>query len=1048
MTGVPSPGATFAGYRVDSLVGRGGMGVVYRATDLSLERPVALKLIAPELADDARFRARFLKEQRLAASLEHPSVVPIYEAGEYGGRLYLAMRYVEGSDLKTVLHRDGKLAPERSLAILAQIADALDAAHRRGLIHRDVKPGNVLIDEDGHAYLTDFGITKRLGAASTDTGHVMGTLDYLAPEQIRGEPVDPRTDCYALACVLFECLAGTPPFRRQTEAETLWAHLQEPAPPLRGHPELDPVLQRGLAKERKDRHEGCAELIEAARAALGLAAPASIRRPRVRIALLRHRRAILSAGLLVLAATIAAVIALVGGEASDLGIVGNGIAAIDAVNGNVTSFIESATAPSNIAVGEGAVWVLNTQDRTVSRIDPKTKAVTGTRKTRGVPTDIAAGEGAVWVGNGGGRTGNFTVSISRIDPTTSTITGTVTLPNRTAGSIFDPTLNGGFPNIAVGAGAVWAADPDGTVSRLDPETGKRLATIDVEADKIAAGREGVWFVKGAAVTRINPRTNGVGQTIRVGSEGTAGIALGAGSIWVTAEQQGAVWRIEPGPDPETRSITVGAGVTYVAFGAGAVWAANYVDGTVSRIDPRTNAVTARIPIGAAQALAAGAGSAWVSTAGGTQASGLPDSACSEAVSGGRRPDVMIVSDLPLQSLLAGAGARAAADAIRFVLQRHDFRAGAYAVGYRSCDDSTAQAGDYENRRCAANANAYAHAERLVAVIGPYNSPCASVEIPILNRAPGGPLAMISPANTWPGLTRGGPWVQFGGYRGEPDVYYPTGVRNYFRLRPDDDLQGAALAVLAKRLGLRSVYVLDDGPGYWKGLISEPFRNAAEKLGVRIAGAASFDPATKSYDALAVSVARSGAQGVVIGGDPYNGGDRLLRALRARLGVRVTIMGGYLFAYRPSRVLKRTGEAARGMYATTLDLPLTALPLTAAGRAFARDVGAFSAPALGVLEAGQAAELVMAAIARSDGTRASVLHELRASEVKDGILGSFRFDSNGDITTASIPILRITGATPPGAGFPPDFQGATLDRVVQVPTNLVERADALAGNGHP
>ncbi len=253
-----SPGTTFAGYRVESLVGRGGMGVVYRAWDMSLERPVALKLIAPELAQDERFRARFLRESRLAASLDHPNVVPIHEAGERDGRLYLAMRYVEGSDLRTLLDREGTLTPERALGVLAQIADALDAAHRGGLVHRDVKPGNVLLDEDGHAYLSDFGITKQVGGASTDTGRVAGTLDYLAPEQIRGEAVDGSTDCYALACVLYECLSGAPPFRRETEAETLWAHMQDEPPSLRGHPELDPVLRKALAKEQADRHASCA----------------------------------------------------------------------------------------------------------------------------------------------------------------------------------------------------------------------------------------------------------------------------------------------------------------------------------------------------------------------------------------------------------------------------------------------------------------------------------------------------------------------------------------------------------------------------------------------------------------------------------------------------------------------------------------------------------------------------------------------------------------------------------------------------------------------
>ena len=270
MTVSIGPGASFAGYRVESVIGRGGMGVVYRATDLSLERPVALKLIAPELAGDERFRGRFLKEPKLAASLDHPNVVPIYEAGEEDGQLYLAMRFVEGSDLKTAFEH--RLVPDRLLGILAQIAGALDAAHRRGLVHRDVKPANVLLDEDDHAYLTDFGITKQVGGDSTQPGQLVGTLDYIAPEQIRGDPVDGRTDCYSLACVLYEGLTGTPPFRRQSEPETLWAHMQEQPPPL-PDPALDAVLQRALAKERDERYPTCTQLIQDTRAALGLSTP-------------------------------------------------------------------------------------------------------------------------------------------------------------------------------------------------------------------------------------------------------------------------------------------------------------------------------------------------------------------------------------------------------------------------------------------------------------------------------------------------------------------------------------------------------------------------------------------------------------------------------------------------------------------------------------------------------------------------------------------------------------------------------------------------------
>jgi ABC-type branched-subunit amino acid transport system substrate-binding protein/tRNA A-37 threonylcarbamoyl transferase component Bud32 len=1032
------PGSTFASYRVEALVGRGGMGVVYRATDLALERRVALKLIAPELADDERFRGRFLKESRLAASLDHPNVIPIYDAGERDGQLYLAMRYVEGSDLKTMLERERerKLAPERALRVLAQIAGALDAAHRRGLVHRDVKPANVLLDEDEHAYLTDFGISKHLGRPSTDTGQMVGTLDYLAPEQIRGDAVDGRSDCYALACVLYECLAGAPPFQRESEAETLWAHLQGEPAPLRGYGALDPVLRKGLAKDKDERPTSCAELIHAAQAALGLATPAAAV-PAVVRGLLRRHRAILAAALLVLAAAVAAIVALTGGDGhARRAPVGNGVAVIDPAGGEVASFIESPSPPSNVAVGAGAVWVLNTQDKTVSRLDPQTRTITRRLRTPGVPTDIAAGEGALWIGNGGvaaDLTGNYTVSISRIDPKTGSITRTVKLPDRPGGALI-ATFNWGFPDIAVGAGAVWALNPDHTVSRIDPDTGKLVATIDVDADKIAAGREGIWFLKESVVTQIDPRTNRVGQKIRIGTRAGTAIAVGAGKIWVTAQQEGVVWRIEPGPSPVTRTIDVGVGVTYITFGAGAVWTANYVDGTVARIDPHTNEVTARVPIGAAQALAAGDGSAWVSTAGRSRGGTLPASSCGELIPVGKKPDLLIASDLPLQGP-AGAGPRANADAIRLVLRQHGFRAGRYTVGYRSCDDSTAQTGNFENRQCAANANAYAQAEKLVAVIGPQNSYCAQIEIPTLNRAPGGPLAMISPTNSYAGLTRSGGLPPPNGYRGEPEVYYPTGVRNYLRLLPGDDLLAVADAVLARRLGLQSVYVVDDGSDFGKGLVADPFRRAAKNLKLPVAGSATFDPSAASYASLANRIARSGAEGVVVGGSPFQGGDRLLKALRARLGARATIMAGFFFAAPVPEVLKRAGSAAHGVYVATNDLPRGVLPLTAAGRRFARDVGTAATQALGVMEAGQAAELVLNAIAHSDGTRASVLTKLRASQVKDGILGSFRFDRNGDITTASIPILRITGATPPSTPLPSAFQGAVVDTVVKLPASL-------------
>ena len=516
-------GSSFAGYRIESVVGRGGMGVVYRATDLSLERPVALKLVAPELAEDELFRRRFLKEPRLAASLDHPNVVPIYEAGEHDGQLYLAMRFVEGSDMRTLLRREGGLPAERALDILAQVASALDAAHRRGLVHRDVKPANVLVDEDGHAYLTDFGVTKQLGGNTTETGQIVGTLDYVAPEQIRGEDVDARADGYALACVLYECFAGRPPFHRATEAETLWAHMQEPPPPLPGFPALDRVMAKALAKDPGDRYATCGELIADARAALG--AP-----DRVPPRLLRRRHAILAAGVLVLAATAVAIVLASrdGGSAALRGPVlpsGDGLAAIRADGKRIASFTGADTAPSNIAVGEGSVWVLNTADARVSRVDPRTGEVIRTFEPRGRPTDIAAGAGALWIGSGPGATHR----VSRVDPATGEATRTVRLPG--GGEEGAGNFSAGFPVIAVGAGAVWAINPDSTVSRLDPASGRRVAVVrgPDEAGAIAAGDVGVWVISGGnTISRIDPRTNRMRKAIELGSNRCSGSRSAAG----------------------------------------------------------------------------------------------------------------------------------------------------------------------------------------------------------------------------------------------------------------------------------------------------------------------------------------------------------------------------------------------------------------------------------------------------------------------------------------------------------------------------------------
>jgi len=522
----------------------------------------------------------------------------------------------------------------------------------------------------------------------------------------------------------------------------------------------------------------------------------------------------------------------------------------------------------------------------------------------------------------------------------------------------------------------------------------------------------------------------VRQKIPVGAQNLSGVAVGAGYVWATAEGDGVVWRIEPGRPPVLRTFEAGVGVRFLSFGAGAIWTANFIDGTVSHIDVETGDVESS-SVRAVQSLAAGEGSAWLSSAAATSAYGLPQT-CGEVLSGPGKPDVLIASDLPLRGEI-GPAPRAMADAIENVLQRHDFRAGRFSVGYRSCDDSNAQWGNFDQRICASNANAYADARKLVAVIGTYNSACAEIEVPILNSAPG-PLAMISPANTSPGLTRRGferpPW----GYRGQPGIYYPTGTRNFVRLPPLDGSQGAADALLAKQLGLRSVYVLD-GSELHRGILTRPFRYAARKLGIRVAGAAVVEQEPKDYDGLAEQIARSGAQGVVLGVDPSPGAGAVIQTIRARLGARFPIMASHYFAAGVPDVLKFIGPAARGIYVATTDVTRGQLELTPAAERFLEDFGEDGSGGY-ILESAQATELVLRAIARSDGTRESVLEELKGSRVKNGILGSFHFDRNGDLTPAKLPIIRITGSTPPSARLPEFLQGAVVDRVVEIPRTLI------------
>jgi streptogramin lyase len=606
----PRPGSELAGFRLEALLGRGGMGAVYRAEDLRLGRKVALKLLAPELAENDRFRERFLRESQLAASLDHPHIVPIYAAGETDGQLYLAMRYVEGYDLRALLAREGRLEPGRALALLEQVADALDAAHERGLIHRDVKPGNVLIAERAgreHCYLADFGLTKQTASISglTGTGELVGTVAYVSPEQIRGEAVDGRADVYALGCVLYECLAGQSPFARETEVATLWAHVHDPPPALgAARPELggeiDAVLGRALDKTPAERPGTCGELVASARAALGLSGPAAPtptggeRGRRVR---LRGRRlGLLLGGTAVAMAAIVAAGLLLRGENAPVTVPPNSVALIDPDTNRVVDTIATGPAPGAVAVGAGVAWVANVDERTLSRIDTRTHAERRVALDA-TPTDVAVGFDAVWVALG------VIGDLARIDARRNVAVERVDLARRPERGSVAVDLDRGF---------VWAAYADSTVARVDPATNRvdwrGFAGAPVA---IAVGGDAAWLANQslASVTRLEAETGAEVKAIQV-PKGPVDVAVGGGFVWVASETDDVVTRIDP-VDSSAINIPVGDGPTAVAFGAGAAWVANRGDGTVDRIDPTTRDVTV-IDIGNAPVgIAVGAGSVWV-----------------------------------------------------------------------------------------------------------------------------------------------------------------------------------------------------------------------------------------------------------------------------------------------------------------------------------------------------------------------------------------------------------------------------------------------------
>jgi predicted Ser/Thr protein kinase len=620
--GDPRIGSELFGYRVEALLGRGGMSVVYRAHDLALDRKVALKLLASELAGDDRFRGRFLRESRVAASLDHPNVVPIYEAGEAEGLLCIAMRYVEGTDLKRLLREEGALEPGRALDYCAQVSAALDTAHEHGLVHRDVKPSNVLITLSGHCYLADFGLTYSAADRSdlTQTGHLVGTVDYAAPEQIEGKAVDGRADVYSLGCLLYECLSGSVPFAKDSDLAVLWAHVNEPPPGLASYPELEPVLKRAMVKRPDDRYPTCGALVAAARDALPKPEAPSRRRRNVLIAIVA---AVLAGGL-----AAGLVLAFGGGAGTakaDLTVRRATLVRIDPETEKITAVVpitgvpDQFTGPVDVAAGGRFVWVYDWNDHTLRAVDSRTNTV----------------ERIVSIGGFPPGTGNALAADSSGAWALSSKEGSGVLTRASWGVALPQDFRLGYRPLAVtaGAGAVWVAASSPTaevVLQIDPATGKVLHTVKIpgaEVRSLSVGEGAVWALQSGTITRLDSATGRIIRRVPLPAYQVGQVAAGDGAVWATLQEPSGgsalarldlrTFRVSKTPMPKGQNS---ATLSRVAVDKGSVWWDGADNGNVWRVDPKTGKIVSAVRVTPGLAattdilpvsLAAGADGVWV-----------------------------------------------------------------------------------------------------------------------------------------------------------------------------------------------------------------------------------------------------------------------------------------------------------------------------------------------------------------------------------------------------------------------------------------------------
>ena len=613
------PGTVFAGHRIDEVAGRGGMGVVYRATHLALDHVVALKVIAPELAHDQRFRERFKRESRMAVSIRHPNVVPIHHAGEEDGVLFVTMDFIAGSDLRALINSTGGLAPDQVVKVIAPIASALDAAHERGLVHRDIKPANVLIERragDDRVYLTDFGLTKRATGATemTASGSFIGTIEYMAPEQIRGGELDGRTDVYALGGVAFAALTGRAPFAHVTEdIAKMYAHLNEPPPRASetkaGVPTaFDPVIERAMAKNPADRYQSAGQLGEAlAAAAEGRPADPAV-------------GAATAVASMPFGPTVEAGVA-------DFPTTADPTAALPPEPAPPPSRRRALGALAGLAIAGviAAGYVVLGGDDDGSGVG-------------GAPADGSLPPGTIGESI---KTGPFPVGVSASGRTLFVAdreAGTVSSVNTLSGRVQESDPLGGAIETAVAAGEfVWAVDgTNDLVIPLDPNTlQSEVETIevgDMPRDSLVVDgtlwitNRGTEDVPGETISRID-----IGTIDRVSEVATnpfpRGLADGDGVVWVSSREAGTVQGFTPTGGVAIDPIDVGGEPHGLAVFDGYVWVANGVSNKLQQVDPETGDVQG-IPLGEGSEprdVVAAFGSIWVSAGDGKVRQVDPDS---------------------------------------------------------------------------------------------------------------------------------------------------------------------------------------------------------------------------------------------------------------------------------------------------------------------------------------------------------------------------------------------------------------------------------------